>query len=408
MTLEDMRASDRYADLFILARYFYRIGEPIMDDYEYEELLLNVRKRCSQQISDYLDRTYDDDPIPLKLLNEIGVEPISIKHDDSRERLFQYLNSEKSLSIDSVTSYGEAYTFFSKYREEKKDLMVSLKMDGDNVKTLYLDGNLELSLSRGRNAGISFDFTDTVKRVFPNSIMSVPHELRIYAEAYVEEDYLETLRRKYNPNGYKTCKSAAISLLRVQHSKEDYEHLRIIVHGIDGLGSSVSEDFQEAEQKGFSVVEHKLVPWEDIPVDKTQFREWLKREVFDYFEQKTDGVPSDGIVVEVNDKTYTGITAGQYSSRQLALKFEQWSFKVYKGIIEDIIWEQKRVLASCRIRIKPMRTDDGCSANWINAFNFSIVVNEGLDKGSEVYYVRNSGAVNVLVYGAELDRLLGR
>ena len=89
MTLEDMRASDRYADLFILARYFYRIGEPIMDDYEYEELLLNVRKCCSQQISDYLDRTYDDDPIPLKLLNEIGVEPISIKHDDSRERLFQ-------------------------------------------------------------------------------------------------------------------------------------------------------------------------------------------------------------------------------------------------------------------------------------------------------------------------------
>ena len=34
MTLEDMRASDRYADLFILARYFYRIGEPIMDDYD--------------------------------------------------------------------------------------------------------------------------------------------------------------------------------------------------------------------------------------------------------------------------------------------------------------------------------------------------------------------------------------
>lgn len=405
MTLDELMGSDRYRDQFILARYFYRIGEPVLSDAEYEVLNAKMKEQGEEE---YLTRTYDDDPIPLDLLHEIGVEPVEVGGREGREHLFQYLNAEKSMSINSVTTYDEAYEFFSMYRELKKDLMTSLKMDGDNVKTLYLDGRLILSLSRGRNAGISFDFTDTVRNVFPVCIEGMPHELRVYAEAYVEEDYLPVLRSKYNPEGYKTCKSAAISLLRVQHSPEDYGHLKLVLHGVEGLSEKVSDDFGIMERNGFCVVEHKLVRWEDIPVDKAEFREWLKHDVFDYFEEKTAGIPSDGVVVEVNDKGFIGVTAGQYSSRQLALKFEQWSFKVYKGIVEDIVWEQKRVMASCRIKIRPMKTDDGCSANWINAFNFSIIVSEGITVGSEVYYVRNSGAVNIMVYGEELDRLLGR
>ena len=103
-----------------------------------------------------------------------------------------------------------------------------------------------------------------------------------------------------------------------------------------------------------------------------------------------------------------GNQKNQYSDRQLALKFEQWSFKCYKGIVKSIIWEQKRVYASCRLQIETMQTDDGCSADFINCFNFSILVNNDIHVGSEIYYVRNSDAVNILVYGDKLKELLGR
>lgn len=130
--------------------------------------------------------------------------------------------------------------------------------------------------------------------------------------------------------------------------------------------------------------------------------------MLDYFYERNRGIPSDGVVLEVNDLKFTGHQTAQYSTRQLALKFEHWSFKLYKGIVREIIWEQQRVYASCRLRIEKMQTDDGCSAEFINCYNFSILAMEGITIGSEVYYVRNSQAVNVLVYGTDLDRLLGR
>lgn len=408
MTLEHLKAVGRTFDYYVLARYFYRIGEPILDDSSYEELENIIKNEYYFQASEYLNRSYDDDPVPTALLNEIGVTPIQIAVPKDKKELFEYLNSEKSLSINSVTTYDEAFVFFRRYRAEHKDLVTSIKLDGDNVKTLYLDSRLRLSLSRGRGGGVSFDFTNTIANVFPQSLERAPHDLKIYAEAFVEPDYLPVLRRKYNLAGYKTSKSAAISLLRVQHDAEDYKHLKVIVHGVEGVGDSVTESFEIAKKWGFTIVKHKLIHWEDIPADMQEFKVWLKNNVFDYFEKEAAEFPSDGVVVEVNDLHYTGIVSGQYTDRQLALKFEQWSYKCYKGIIEDICWEQKRVLASCRIKIRPMKTDDGCSANYINGFNFSILAQEGLTIGSEVYYVRNSGAVNILVYGKDLDRLLGR
>lgn len=407
MTLKDLVKANRVYDFYVLARYFYRIGNPIVSDSYYDKMDKAIRNERPSEISEYLDRTYDDDPVPYELLKEIGVEPITFDDKDGDKSLFNYLDTEKSLSINSVTTYEDAYKFFSEYRKLKKDLVVSLKLDGDNAKTLYLDGDLKLSLSRGRS-GIGFNFTDTIKYKLPPKISSEIKELKIYSECFVDEDYLPVLRRKYNSTGYKTPKSAAISMLRVKHREEDYEHFHVIVHGVDTLGSTIIESFEKASKLGFNVVDHKLVKWEEIPSDKEQFRAWLNENVMDYLYYRNKGIPSDGVVVEVNDLAFIGTQVNQYSSRQIALKFNYWNFKLYKGIVEEIIWEQRRVYASCRIRIKPMLTDDGCSAEYINSFNFSILVSEGITVGSEIYYVRNSQAVNILVYGRELDKLLGR
>lgn len=405
MSLDELLHSDRIGDIFILARYTYRIGEPILDDKSYEKLLNMVKKHRPDYLIPYLERTYDDDPVPIRLLEEvgIGVKKTEVKLD--REGLYQYLDEEKSYSIDSVTNYDAAYDFFQIYRNLGKDLMVSLKMDGDNTKTLYLAGKLALSLSRGRS-GYGFDFTDTIRYCMPGSIEGLPEETKVFAECFVNREYLPVLRKKYNPDKYKTAKSAAISLLRVPHKAEDYIHLNAVVFNIEGIADTLEETFKLGKKFGFNMVEHKLIKSLDIPVSRNEFNKWLKENVLDYMYNRASGLPTDGVVVEVNDLNYEGEVKGHYTTRQLALKFEQWSFKYYKGIVKNIIWEQRRVFASCRLEIVPMQTHDDCTATFINAFNPSILVREGIHKGSEVYFERNSDAVNILLYGERLTRIL--
>lgn len=61
------------------------------------------------------------------------------------------------------------------------------------------------------------------------------------------------------------------------------------------------------------------------------------------------------------------------------------------------------LVGSCRVKIKPIKTADSCSAEYINVFNPSILISQGINVGSEIEFERNSGAVNILLYGKRLD-----
>ena len=120
------------------------------------------------------------------------------------------------------------------------------------------------------------------------------------------------------------------------------------------------------------------------------------------FYVKTQALPSDGLVFEVNDLDYVDNVNNQYSNKNIAVKLSYWGFDKYIGTVEDIIIEQQRVIASCRIKIKPLRTKDGCEATYINSYNPSILINNNINIGSEVVFERNSGAINSLLYGDKL------
>lgn len=430
---------EQLQNLFILARYYYGIGNPIMSDSNYE-----VINKCYTEkgiLPEYLSRTYDEDPIPVELLKSIGRYDTAAEEQDSftfkldeenaldpvnkpkaaneitfgaeegadqeYQNLFNYLNGDKSLSIQSVTSYIEAFDFFRNYRNLKKDIMTSIKMDGDFTKSLYMNGNYRISLSRGRHNGVAFDFTKTLRHKLRPTIQGQYAENRVSAECFVEEDYLPVLREKYKGTGYVTAKSAAISMLRVEHAPEDYKHLRLVAFNISGLADTLDVMFDHAEELGFEVVPHKLIKWEDIPEKFDDFCPWLKTNVMDYFYENFKQYPSDGIVAEVNDMNFIGTQKNQYTNRQLALKFEHWAFELYKGVVEEIIYEQKKVFASCRLRIRPMKTAGGTRAEFINGFSFNILLQEKIKIGSEIYFERNSDAVNILVYGERLRQKLG-
>lgn len=405
--IKEMLAQNRLEDVYALIRYLYRIGEPIVSDTLYDRFELNVRQVCPD--SPYCTRTYDDDPIPYQLLKEVGVQATETTAEiPGLSEMAAAMNEDKSLGMNPVTSAEEAFDYFQMLRNNHLDFMSSLKVDGVNTKMLYVNGNLTLSMSRGRGDANSLNYMEGSSKIMamyqPDLVGT--GQLRITGESYVEDSARQYLRDKYDKNRYKTCKSSAISMLRVKHDEEDYKHLHTVIFSAIGLETSLDKMFDRLEKDGFETVPHILHRWEEIPLDLVTFTKWLTEDVMKPIARIGAGIPSDGCAIEVNDLTWVGEENGQYSNRQLALKFGDWSFKIYKGVITDIITQQKRVYRSVRVRIDPIVTDDDCKAQIINTFNTSILIENDLYKGKEVYFEKNAGAVNILIHGKRLQEIL--
>lgn len=407
MSIQQLIDEKMYGVVYILARYFYRYGEPIISDAMYDKLEENLKKFYYDTFKEYFERTYDDDPVPTEFLEMIGVRPIQVIHSKEKEQYFGFLNEDKSLSIKSVHGFKEAFEYFQMLRKERLRFVASLKMDGVNTKMLYVDGKMQLSLSRGRNAANSFDYTDNSLKVVPFEVDTGRKMQKIVGESYVLEEALPLLREKYGkPDGYVTSKSATISMLRVAHDREDYKWLKTRVFSIEGLTKSHSEMFEKLQELGFEAPPYLVINWDEIPEDYDIFVSWVKEKILNPIWEKGKGIPSDGVVIEVDDYDWLGTEKNQYVSRQVALKIEQWNNKYYKGVVTGIRIEQQRVFKSIRVEIEPVITHDGSKASVINCFSPEILFSSGAVVGNEVYFERNSNAINVLLYGEKLREVL--
>lgn len=389
----ELKNSKRYKDLFILFRFFYRIGESIVSDELYDNLERLFKEK--HMLDEYTNRTYDDDPIPYELLKEFNLLEY-VPDMKVNSRYAKWLDMEKSLSIRAVTNDDETWEFIC--NNMNKDLIFSKKMDGANTKTLYKDGNYELTLSRGRHQGC-FDYSKGASNVMPLKINAEDELVKVYAEAFVPGEYLEELRRNYDPERYKVPKGAAISMLRVPHDKEDYKFLKMVAIDIEcnRKFETVEDKFKYLESLGFEIPVYKVVKAEDIPKNKEEFSKFLL-DICDYIYKEKGNYLSDGMVVQVNSLAGDINVTNQYGDNNIAVKYNHWKPGTYTGIVEEIITTQKRVEASIRLKIKPLQTRDGCSANYVTGFNPSVLIENNINIGSEIRFERASNTVNVLKY----------
>lgn len=390
---------DRLFEAYIAARYCYRVGLPTLPDDVYDQIEQQLKAEQYERCKSYLERSYDDDPVPSPLLKVLGIEEVKLAVPNE---LYTYLEEEKSNSIAAIRSYEEAYEFAKE--NAGKEFMFSLKMDGVNGKTLYTDGEYRLTLSRGRG-GNSLDYTQGARRVLPSRV-NAPGVVKITGEFFVDKEALPRLREKYDPGRYKTCKSSAVSMLRVAHDEDDYKDLNMMAFAIEGKTfESVHEEYDFLESVGYKTPPHFIdtPPTESLEV----ISDWLKESVFQRLAEFREKYPSDGVVMEVDSLTEVYEEKNQYTARQKALKFEQWGFEYMRGRITDIIIKQQRVYKSVRIKIEPIFSSDGCKAEYINGFNPGIIIENDLYVGKEVWFERNAGAVNILIHGERLQGLKG-
>lgn len=395
MIIDDMIEQGLMFPAYIVARYCYRVGLPTISDADYDQLEEWLKIHEYERCKNFLERSYDDDPVPYALLERLGIcaVPTTVPNE-----LYQFLEEDKSRSIRAIRTMNEAWEFVC--CNKGKELFFSLKIDGVNGKSLYKDGQLQLCLSRGR-ASNSFDYTLGAKHVAPVIGCNDSGLLKITGEYFADKDSLANLREKYNQESYKTSKSSAISMLRVEHDQFDYKYLNLLAYTVEGKDfSTVEEMYKFLQDSGIKTPPHFIRS--NIPDTRAEFEIWLNNVLDEMYELGKE-LPSDGVVMEVNNLTEVYKDDNQYSDRQVAIKFGHWDFEQLVGTITDVCIEQQRVYKSVRIVIEPMYSSDGCKAEVINSYNPSILIQHGLYKGQKVHFERNSGAVNILIHGKRLE-----
>lgn len=397
----------RVVDLFLLARYCYRVGESIMTDSDYASIESFVIEQglCPEVCS----RSYDDDPVPVSLLKEFNMEHLMFDPSEHYDKYDSFLEDEKSISIRAIENYIDTYNYFIATKD--KDKVMTPKVNGVNCKTIFTKDNdsslsVKLCKSRGRN-GEGFNFTRNLLRILPAKLDLDLDSLLLYGECVVLS---KGIGRLTAPSGVqpKVERMAAMSMLRTDYNDEDYKYLKYKVFSCDGLTNSLSESLDILKSKGIDTVPYLYIKSEEVPNDFSEFCVWMK-DKFDYFYNllKEEGYPTDGLVVDVDDLKYTGFVNGQYSDKNIALKFEYWSHKYYVGIVEDIVFNQCANYCSVTALVEPVRTADNCNARRVELYSPSIMIKERIVKGSKIYFKRDSDVKNVLVYGQELRDLLG-
>lgn len=413
--LVDLIKRGRIVDLYKLARFTYRVGVSILDDATYEQLQQKIK--ALNLCPEIVNRAYDDDPIPYRLLEEFELTNLVPNFTAWQNKYGSSVDEEKSLSINAVDNYTKAFEYFNSKRDV--ELIFSTKVNGVNGKALYTKEDSDkltfrIGKSRGRTKD-SIDYTRGLSRVIPLHIdskvvndidLSKVDNLFIYGEGVVVSSAIGQL---VSPTGVKPTieRMAAVSMLRTNYNDEDYKYLRYKVFGCEGLCDKISDSLEVLKELGFDVVPYLVIKPGDYPTEFEEFCTWLKDKMTIINELTIEAdIPADGVVVDVNDTTYIGNVDGQYSDKNIALKFEYWSHKYYQSKVLDIEFTLCASKYSVNAVIEPKKTADGSIARNVNLYSPRIMIREGIVPGSTIYFKRDSEVINNLVYGEDLVKLL--
>lgn len=138
---------------YILARWFYLVGEPYMSDVEYDKLEKKFKEMYPKDI--HSQQPWSFDKCPTALLERIGRTSL----------ICNPIMGYYAESIYSVNSWTEFEEVFSRLNVRSR---LSFKVDGWNTRVSYFNGNLVDVQTRGRS-GTNLDIRN-IRALFPSKI----------------------------------------------------------------------------------------------------------------------------------------------------------------------------------------------------------------------------------------------
>ena len=399
----------RLIENLLLVRYLYKIGNPIISDEVYDK---EVRKLREQGVAlEVLDRLVEDDPIPVDILKDRGLERFIIIPSKSNriEENLEELLSYKSYSIEPLETIEDVSQYYKQFIG--RTARQSLKVNGINARALYKRYNdsyiLKVVSSRGRNTDKLHDFTDSMRNVIPTTLsgdITDKDTVVVYFEIVVNSNMLPYLRGLTGKD-LKNPRSAALSIAITGAPDLAYRYVHAYVFKALNIKESITESLEILEQQGF-----ELAPGFTREITESDCEYSSITEVVNSFSKISErrDISADGIVVELDDlnseiKEVNGI----YTTNNFAIKLGEWAPQIYMGILRNILAETQKAEVSFIGIIDPVTMSNGNVATKVNLYNPDTIIRNNLKIGEPLYFQFKSES-NICLYDKDKEEGLKR
>lgn len=387
---------------------FELVHKVVNQAYEMDEPPIDSMRRCRMSetaISGYVNLHNNKVHNELKAISAqkikefedrvITIDGTPYKYTELGHYIDDMVSEDPPKSINPVESVREAYGWFQDMKG--KELCVSLKIDGINIRAFYVNGHYVYACTRGR-AGDVKDYTLIISKKLPWYVEDEngkPITGIVRSECYVDKDALEYLRENYQAD-YVVPRTAATTMLCTPHMEQDYKYLKLT--SFNALsGGLLSDRIDLLNASNFDTVPYILTKWDGGTYE--EFYIWVMALIEDMWQLgQLSGIKTDGIVVEVNDSNEYEklISDGMYNNGNIALKIGRWKPGLYQGVLEKILVERKPASYqySVRGKIKPVKVDSGITIQHVNLFNLGLVSEYGLKEGDTLNFIfKNDNAI---------------
>lgn len=325
---------------FILARWAYSVGQPIMPDAEYNNML-----RMFQQLKpdwEYVTRSWSSDPCPVELLKSVG----------RTDLIKAIVLSDKTESIPSLNSWAEINAVYNKVGA-KHNYTVSMKHDGWNVQATYYKGKLIDVSTRGRSTD-AMDVSVLMEKL-PQTIPVTEDKVRVIMECTCSFTLFEGMKQKFNNANPRSAVSTALT-------KPEYA-ARLSLHAFDIIGVPNVEIFPTLMKWGFDT------PYWCEASDYTSLVEAVRKLSEAYYDY---GSPTDGVVVAEGNLRH-------------ALRVGPWEEPTYHSYVTGYEQSYGPYTISFKLLIRPIHTSKGMQYR-LPITNLARIINNELRIGSPVAF----------------------
>ena len=383
-------------DLYRLCRYLYKYGMSPLSDVDYDKLESEVKNYTMNDDSftslfgesnNPFETSYDDDTVrPDDLIDKCLT-------NDEKLRLKLMENSGDSIALDAYVSksmHSERSIWACKPWIDKyydAEFCISPKIDGINTTTEYVDGSIQISRTRGRGKN-AIDIFNKMSKVLPSNI-NYPNRFIVAGEAVITRDDLTSYNEMGTGNDiFVTCRGSALSILRRTDIPDVCTSFVKIFVFRTNIGDTLSDGLDKAQQLGFNVVPHEVYKFKYTT--DFEFEKELSALIWKYKGiMEKIGIPTDGLVLQINDNKFFGntVTNTAYDGGNLAVKALAWEPGIYVSKVEEIVLEcNVNYQYNCKVRVSPTYTEDGKKMQMVNLYNVNTLINNNIHEGDTIEF----------------------
>lgn len=338
---------------FILARWAYLMGEPIISDVEYDHLEQWFKEKHPN--SHYLKQSWSFDECPRELLVKYGRTDWDV----------QLVMGYQAESISSLNTEYDVRRIFSSLDSKAR---VSFKIDGWNTRASYYNGSLVKFETRGRS-GTNLDITSLYKLV-PAKI-PIKGRVAVTGEASIPNSKWPLYKQL-------TGNSDQRASVRTAIARGDTEYLSFLAFNI------FIEDDTEAVRNVFEMYPLLRRLGFNTPLCREVNSYQTLMKCIEYMSSlsKTYGYLTDGLVIE-------------NQGLQLAIRIGAWKEEINSSYVTEYIENQGMYGVSFNVGIKPVPIG-GKNFPQVSVVNLAQIQENKLAIGAPIAFNLRSSANVVL------------